>query len=259
MNIVVITGASSGIGEEFVHQLDRGLYQIDVFWLVARRKERLAALAKTLQHPVKILDLDLQKPGSAEKFADILKQEQPVIRMLINCAGFGMMGTFDSVDLNSQIGQIDLNCRALVAMTHSCLRYIRRKSRIIQVASSAGFLPQADFGVYAASKAFVIHFSMALRQELKDREIYVTTVCPGPVNTAFFDRAEKFGSTLAVKKLTIVEADKVVTDALRASAKNRTFAVYGIPIKALRIAAKCIPWTFMLEGADVLKKLQNKK
>ena len=257
MNIVIITGASSGIGREFAQQLDKGLYNVDVFWLIARRKERLEELARGLNHPARIFSLDLQKESDIHSFQETLAQEKPVIRMLINCAGYGLMGAFNSIDLNGQCGQVDLNCRALIQMTHSCLPYMKKKSRIIQLASSAAFLPQADFAVYAASKSFVLSFSRALRQELKDRQIYVTAVCPGPVRTEFFDRAEQFGSTLAVKKLTMIEASQVVREALAASARNQAVSVPSLPIKAFHLAAKLLPHEIMLQTASLLKYLQT--
>lgn len=259
MNIVIITGASSGIGKEFALQLDKGLYNVDVFWLIARRKDLLDELAETMQHPVRCFSMDISRSDDIKLFGKILENEKPAVRMLINCAGYGLMGAFDMLDLDGQTGQIDLNCRGLVQMTHICLPFMKKKSRIIQLASSAAFLPQADFAVYAASKAFVLSFSQALRQELKERQIYVTAVCPGPVRTPFFEIAEQFGSTLAIKKLTMVEAGQVVKDALRASSQNRAVAVTGFPIKAFRAASKILPHEMMLKGAGMLKKLQKGK
>ncbi|MBR2949734.1 MAG: SDR family NAD(P)-dependent oxidoreductase [Lachnospiraceae bacterium] len=259
MNIIIITGASSGIGREFARQLDKRLYSVDVFWLISRRKKELEALAQTLEHPVRIFDMDLTLESDIFAFKAILEKECPVVRMLVNCAGYGLMGAFDRVSMGEQSGQIDLNCKALVQMTHMCIPYMKPNSRILQLASSAAFLPQADFAVYAASKSFVLSFSRALAQELKEKSIYVTAVCPGPVNTAFFERAEKFGSTLAVKKLTMVEASEVVSDALKASAQRRRVCITGIPMKLFYLAAGIFPHEIMLQGAAALKKLEKIK
>ena len=210
MNIVVITGASSGMGREFAMQLDRGLHSVDEFWLIARRGSRLKEIASGMQHTV-------------------------------NCAGYGMMGDFTAVPIKEQTGEVDLNCRALLEVTYGCLPYMRAKSRIIQLASSAAFLPQPGFSVYAATKSFVLSFSKALRAELKERQIYVTAVCPGPVKTEFFEVAEHYASTLAMKQYTMVEADRVVKDALRASSKNRPMSVCSLPIQAFWAMTRLLP------------------
>ena len=232
MNIVVITGASSGMGREFAMQLDRGLHSVDEFWLIARRGSRLKEIASGMQHTVKILPLDLTNEADMTVLTESLAEEKPVVRMLINCAGYGMMGDFTAVPIKEQTGEVDLNCRALLEVTYGCLPYMRAKSRIIQLASSAAFLPQPGFSVYAATKSFVLSFSKALRAELKERQIYVTAVCPGPVKTEFFEVAEHYASTLAMKQYTMVEADRVVKDALRASSKNRPMSVCSLPIQA---------------------------
>lgn len=131
-----------------------------------------------------------------------------------------MMGDFTAVPIKEQTGEVDLNCRALLEVTYGCLPICGPRAWIIQLASSAAFLPQPGFSVYAATKSFVLSFSKALRAELKERQIYVTAVCPGSVKTEFFEVAEHYASTLAMKQYTMVEADRVVKDALRASSKT---------------------------------------
>lgn len=254
MNIIVITGASSGMGREFAMQLDRGLQTIDEFWLIARRADRMKEMAAGMRHPVKILPLDLASEADITLFEEVLAEEKPVIRMLINCAGYGQLGDFGEIPLDKQAGEVDLNCRALMQMTYLCLPYMKRKSRIIQLASSAAFLPQPGFSVYAASKSFVLSFSRALREELKDREIYVTAVCPGPVKTEFFDIAEQYGASLAIKKHTMVEADRVVREALADSCKNRPVSVCSPVMKAFFVMTKALPHQPLLVLTQAMKK-----
>ncbi len=148
---------------------------------------------------------------------------------------------------------IDVNCKALTRMTYLCIPYMQKNSRIIQLASSAAFLPQPNFAVYAATKSYVHSFSRALNQELRSKEIYVTAVCPGPVDTPFFDIAEKTGSTLAVKKLTLVRADQVVERAIADSYHRHEKSVYSAWIKSFDIAAKVIPHSVLMKVMRHLK------
>lgn len=254
MNVIIITGASSGMGREFALQLDRGLRSIDEFWLVSRRAERMKELAKSLHHRVKILPLDLGEQADIRLFCEVLEEEKPAVRMLINCAGYGLIGDFSDLSLREQAGEVDVNCRALMEITHACLPYMKEKSRIIQMASSAAFLPQPGFSVYAATKAFVLSFSRALREELKSRRIYVTAVCPGPVSTEFFEVAERYGSVLGIKKYVMAQPERVVRAALAASCKNRPMSVYGAAINAFWIMTRLLPQDPVLHLTYRMKK-----
>ena len=141
---------------------------------------------------------------------------------------------------------VDINCRALTAVTHIVLPYITKKGQIIQMASSAAFMPQPGFAVYAASKSYVLSFSRALGCELKGRDISVTAVCPGPVKTEFFDIAETYEAVRLYKKLTMAKADKVVYQALVDAKHGRSVSVYGPLMKGFRVLAKFLPADFMM-------------
>ncbi|MBQ8233035.1 MAG: SDR family NAD(P)-dependent oxidoreductase [Lachnospiraceae bacterium] len=262
-NIILITGASSGIGREFAMQLDPYFSNIDEIWLVARRKEKLAEVASSLQHKTRILAMDITKESQLERLTDTLDDRKACIRMLINCAGYGLMGAFgpSKPDFRSeedcpdgQLGMIRLNCEALTHITYRCLPYMAKGSRIIQLASSAAFLPQPYFAVYAATKAYVLSFSRALGEELKNKEIYVTSVCPGPVDTPFFETAEKTGTTLALKKYTMVSSERVVEQAIRDSYYKRTVSVCSMPIQAFQVLTKCVPHQMILNVMNYLKE-----
>lgn len=253
MNIIIITGASSGMGVEFALQLDNTFNNVDEIWLIARRKEAMLEVAQYLEHTTRVLDMDVTDETHMKRLEKLLADEKPVIRMLVNCAGYGIMGDFSASDIEDELGMIDVNCRALTQMTYLCLPYMRKNSRIIQLASSAAFLPQPNFAVYAATKSYVYSFSRALNQELRPKKIYVTAVCPGPVDTPFFDIAEKTGSTLAVKKLTLARADLVVEKAIADSYHKREKSVYGSWIKSFDVAAKIVPHRAILEMMRYLK------
>lgn len=253
MNIILITGASSGIGLEFALQLDNVFTKVDEIWMIARRKEEMLKVAECMEHTTRILDMDVTKEEHLERLKELLADEKPCIRMLVNCAGYGVMGKFDTLQLAEQTGMLDVNCKALTALTYMCVPYMKRNSRIIQLASSAAFMPQPGFAVYAASKAYVYSFSRALSEELRKKEIYVTAVCPGPVNTPFFEIAEKNGKTLACKKLFLASAEKVVEKAINDSYHKRRISVYGVSIKSLHALTKVLPQQLILDVMRVLK------
>lgn len=259
MKIVIVTGASSGIGEEFVKQLDQSFQRIDEIWMVARSEKKMEEIASCLTNKVRILPLDLEKKEDLDLLGDILEVEKPGICMLVNCAGFGVMGNFQESVIEEQLEMIDLNCKALTKITYLCLPHMIRNGRILQVASSAAFSPQADFAVYAATKSYVLSFSRALQEEVRAREIYITAVCPGPVDTPFFERAERNGHTLQLKKNFSVTAKRVVHDALIASKKRRTVSVCSIPMKAFHVACKILPHDWILEIAQYFDKKEKEK
>lgn len=255
--IAIITGASSGIGMEFALQIDAHLRKTDEIWLIARNRNKLVALSKRLRNNCKILSMDLTKEAQIDRLKDTLMDEKCQIRMLVNCAGFGIMGNVSEIDSKEQASMIRLNCEALTNVTMCCLPFMAKGGRVIQMASSAGFFPQPGFAVYAATKAYVDSFSVALNEELKEKGIVVTSVCPGPVDTPFFEVAQKMNKTLAIKDLCMVDPWFVVNKALRDSVilKKRR-SVYSLPIQALYICSKFIPDCIWV---PLVWKLKNKE
>jgi len=191
--IQIITGASSGIGREFALQMARNR-KADEIWLVARRRDRLENLAAEIAlidgaaKPL-VVEIDISGKAGATKLAKILEREGQsgdlTIDALINNAGFGTYGPFADTPLEKELEMIDLNITSLTALCHHALPYLASGSLVVNVASLAGFIPLGNFAVYAASKAYVLSFSVALAAELADRKIFVSTVCPGPVDTEF--------------------------------------------------------------------------
>ena len=247
MNIIIITGASSVMGMEFALQLDNVFEtSIDEIWLIARRKEQMLEVASSMEHTTRVLDMDVTGKDDMKRLKKLLAKEKPVIRMLVNCAGYGVMGEFSKLKMQEELGMIDVNCKALTQMTYLCIPFMRKNSRIIQLASSAAFMPQPGFAVYAATKAYVNSLSRALSEELRKKKIYVTSVCSGPVDTPFFNIAEKDGKILAIKKLTMVKAEQVVERAIKDSFHKKTVSVYSGYIKAFGILAKVFPHKLIL-------------
>ncbi|MBR5903183.1 MAG: SDR family NAD(P)-dependent oxidoreductase, partial [Clostridia bacterium] len=185
MNIGVITGASSGIGREFVLRLAEK-HNFDEIWLIARRAGKLEELAKELQTKVRVLALDLTKTESVEEYAQELKRAGARVSVLVNASGFGRFGAFEDISLSDMMEMTDLNSKALVAMTYATLPYMDKGGEIYQMGSLSSFQPVPYIGVYAASKAYVLSFSRSLNRELKSRGIKCMAVCPGWVKTDFF-------------------------------------------------------------------------
>lgn len=241
-SIVLITGASSGIGMEFALQLDAHLRKTDELWLIGRDRKKLVQLSKRLRNNSKILSMDLTKDGQVDRLQDTLKDEKAKIRILVNCAGFGKIGNANEIPVEDQAEMVRLNCEALTKVTLACYPFIVNNGRIIQMASSAAFIPQPGFAVYAATKAYVDSFTMALREEVKGRGIGVTSVCPGPVDTPFFAVAEEKGKKLAIKDRFMVDPYRVVDQALReAIIFKAPRSICSLPIQLLYVVSKLVP------------------
>ena len=254
MKIAVITGASSGIGREFARQVGYFYKDLDEIWVMARRKGRLEELGKETGVPLRIFAGDLLKKQIYKAYHSELKKRSPEVRMLVNAAGFGKSGSFIHIageKKSFQTDMVDLNCRCLTRMLQFTLPWMGRGSRILNIASAAAFCPQPEFAVYAATKAYVLSLSRALRAELKPRGIIVTAVCPGPVDTEFFQVSGPLTDSL--KKLTLAKPSRVVRKALMDSRRRKELSVYGPAMKAARLASKVLPHRLIIEIEELLK------
>lgn len=240
--IAVITGASSGIGKEVAKQLDTR--HLDEIWIVARRKVQLSDVAAKLDVPVRQFVIDLTT--DVDKLAEAFKTYQPKIKWLINAAGYGPMGAIGDLPLDVEKGMIQLNCEALVAVTHIALPYMAQNSHIIQVASIAGLAPQYNWGVYAATKAFVYSYSRTLHTELAPQGITVTALCPGPTDTEFFDVAGKHDSLPFFENLKRVDAIKVAKKALTDAKRGKATSLPGATAKSFKLISKLLPFGMIL-------------
>lgn len=190
MRIAIITGASSGIGREFA-LIASEKYKFDCMWLIARREDRLKETALFIGTDTRIFPLDLSLDLSLKVLEDVLKKEKPVVHLLVNAAGFGKFGTVESQYTDDVKNMIDVNVRALTVLTKLCLPYMSPNGAIINMASASGFLPLPCMNVYAATKAYVIDFSRALAEEIRNSGVSVTAVCPYWVSSEFIPVAKK--------------------------------------------------------------------
>ncbi len=259
-NIVVITGASSGFGEQFALQLDAKLTSIDEYWLVARNADKMQEIAKAMSTPCRILSKDLSTLDGVKDIIKAVEREaddcydELDIKMLINSAGYGKLGEFVYAEDEDVLGMVDLNIRALTYLTKGLLPYMSDNSRIVNIASAAAFLPQPYFAEYAASKAYVLSFSRALNAELEPHGISVTAVCPGPAATNFFNVAEENTSSPWYKRLFMASPKKVVKKAIHDSINKYEVSVYGSWMKAFRLLVKILPKRFIIKLISTDKK-----
>ncbi len=238
MNIAVITGASSGMGREFVYAVDQE-YQLDEIWVIARRRERLEQLKSVCRTPVRVLAWDLMDPFSFENYRTLLEQEKPSIRLLINDAGYGLFGVFEKMDLYDQLGIIELNDRALTALSLLSLPYMQNGESIINMGSNSSWQPVPYQAVYGASKAYVLSFSRAMGRELKDRGIHVMCVCPGWIKTEFMDRAVHDDTISYYDRW--YTAEEVVRKAMKDLKRKKKVSILGAPVRRQVKLVKHLP------------------
>ncbi len=243
MKIAVVTGASSGIGREFVLALDRE-YAFDEIWAVARREERLRALSGECRTKIRPVPLDLSREDAAEKLAEEIKKENASLEMLVNGAGFGQFGEFSSLPIKDQLDEIDLNAKSLTAVTYALLPFMPEGSRIVNIASNSSWQPVPYMAVYAATKAYVMSFSRALGMELRERKIGVTAVAPGWIKTEFFDRAVRDETITYYDRF--YTARQVADKAMRDIRKKKEVSILGFPVRMQVRLVKLMPVKFVM-------------
>ena len=190
MKVAIVTGASSGLGKEFLKLLDKN-HKIDELWLVARRQSLMEEFSSELTHKSRVFALDITQESSLVTLENALKEEPDTqVAYLINCAGYGKVGTYYEIDPSVNANMIDLDCRAPVCLTQMVLNYMPRGGNIIQVCSVAAFMPMPVMSVYAASKAFLYRYTRALRWELSGMGVKVSALCPVVKNFRFASKAK---------------------------------------------------------------------
>lgn len=246
MKIAIVTGASSGMGREFVRQLHKYI-QPDIIWAIARRKEALEALSAETAISVRPIVLDLGKEESFRTLSAMLEEEKPQIQLLVNAAGFGRFGDFEAVPLEDDLKMIDLNCKALVAMTRLCLPYMGKGSHILQLDSLSAFQPVPYITTYGATKAFVLSYCRACNAELKPRGIRMMAMNPAWVKTEFFDHA--FQTNNRVQYFNYVqEAKDVVSTGLKDLYKSKKdVSIPGLGVKLQVLGVKLLPHKLVMK------------
>lgn len=250
MKIAIITGASAGLGAEFARKAKAAFPEIGCLWLIARRPDRLEALAGSLTGvETRVLPLDLCDTASFDALAALLAREKPDVRLLVNNAGCGYLGKLGETGLEVQTRMIDLNLRALTAVTAVAVPYMSRGGKIVNMSSIASFCPNPRMTVYSSSKSYVSSFSRGLGEELKPRGITVTAVCSGPMKTEFLDIAHISGNSKMFETLPYCDPVKVAGGAYAAAKAGRAVYTPRAFFKLYRVIAKLLPQAMVVKFA----------
>ena len=250
MKTAIVTGASTGLGREFVRQLADVFPEVECYWLIARRVDRLEELASSLpDKQVECLSMDLCDTMSFMALQEKLSAQQPEVVLLVNNAGCGYLGNIGEVDTASQTRMIDLNLRALTAVTNITVPFMAPGGCILNVSSIASFCPNPRMTVYSSTKAYVSSFTVGLAEELKPKGITVTAVCPGPMKTEFLDVGNITGNSKMFATLPYCDQVRVAGGALRAARAGRTIYTPKLFYKFYRLLAKVTPVKLMVKFA----------
>ena len=259
MKIAIVTGASSGMGREFVKQLS-GFVEVDEIWAVARRKEALEALNEEVSVTVRPVCLDLCKEESFEALSALLAAEKPDVKLLVNAAGFGKFGSYENVPVVDDYRMIDLNCKALVAVTRAVLPYMAAGSHVLQLDSLSAFQPVPYITTYGATKAFVLSYSRAMNRELKKKGIRMMAMNPGWVKTEFFNHALQTNGGSEVQYYNkLWEAADVVKTGLKDLYKTKKdYSIHGFSVRMQVRFVKLLPHSMVMNTwLNQQKKAKN--
>ena len=240
--VALITGASSGIGLDLAKLFAQGGHDLV---LVARNEEALRGVAAECEKfgvKVHVLAKDLSKVESAQEIFNELSSRGVAVEVLVNNAGFGTHGPFVRTKLEDEVGMIQVNITALIALTRLFLPAMvsRKSGKIMNVASMAGFVAGPYMSVYYATKAFVLSQSIALSHEVKKHGVIVSVLCPGPTKTDFQKRA-RIGESKLFKRPRSMTSMDVAKAGYEGLMKGKLIVVPGFSNKVIRVAAKMVP------------------
>ncbi len=249
MKIAIITGASAGLGKEFLKAAPGYFPEIDEYWLIARRQDRLEEAAKLVHKQCRIFPMDLTETDSYRRLEAELKKLNPTVDLLVNNSGCGFLGNVGDGELENQLKMVDLNLRGLTAVTHVTMPYMAKGSRIINVSSIASFCPNPRMTVYSAGKAYVTAFSYGISEECAARGITVTAVCPGPMDTEFIYLGEIKGNSKTFETLPYCDPVKVVHGSYKAALAGKRCYTPKAFYKLYKVLAKFLPIGITLKMA----------
>ncbi len=240
--IAIITGATGGIGREFVKQILKK--DIDEVWAVARNEKKLLELQKEYGEKVKPVSADLSDISEIERIRNLLLEEKPIVQYLVNNAGLARMAISTDFSSDEISRTIDVNCKAPVLLCNICIPYMKSRSKILNISSASAFQPNPYINLYAASKVFERSYSRALNAELSGTGITVTAVCPSWVDTEMLTK-ESNGKKIRFPGM--VTADRVVTKAVSDAEKGRDMSVCSLYVKCQHLNVKLLPQRLVMK------------
>ena len=252
--VVILTGATGGLGQEFLRQILQE--EIDEVWAIARNEKKLSELKAQYGEKVVPVPIDLSELSGIQTVEAMLKEKTPCIKYLINNAGLAKMGKYSEFSLEEIDHTINVNCKAPILLTQLCIPYMGEESRILQISSASAFQPNPYINLYAASKAFERNYSRALNVELKGTGITIIAVCPGWIDTELLQK-EINGKT--VRFPGIVSAKRVVKQAIRDAKRGKDMSVCSLYVKCQHVNVKLLPqrWVMKLWMAGLGKYLKE--
>lgn len=250
MKTAVITGASSGLGTEFVKAVLKSRKEIERIIVIARREERLRKLKNKYGDIIYPLPLDLKSNNSYRALKETLTKQGSDVMLLINNAGFGKLGYFEEISTADNADMVRLNCEAVTAVTGVCLPFMKEKAEIINTCSIASFAPNIRMATYSSTKAYIMSLSRALREELKPKHINVLACCPGPMDTEFLPVANiNKGASRTFDTLPRVNVKEMAEKTLKASGKKKAVYTNKLFYKFYRLVAKLLPHSIIMKMA----------
>lgn len=236
--IAIITGATGGIGEEFVRQFITTKTELEQIWIVGRNNKKLTDLKDKFGERIIPFQFDLSNKRDIDGFMDNITHSDVEIRYLINNAGLAKMGRYDTFTQDEIESTVDVNCKAVVLLCNACIPKMIKGSRILNISSASSFQPNPYIAIYSATKVFVKNYSRALNYELAKAQITCTAVCPGWVDTEMLKR-EANGK--AIKFPFIVSAERVVKKAINDADKGKDMSVCSLYVKYEHLLSKIMP------------------
>ena len=241
-SIAIITGATGGLGQEFVSEILKD--NIDEIWAVARNEKRLGEMKTKYGDKVRIVRCDLSVSDDLSELFDLIKTEKPDIQLLVNNAGIGKMGASTVFTDDEIVNEININCKAICLLCNHAIPFMSAGSRILNISSASSFQPVPYINLYAASKAFVRSYTRALNAELKSKGIICTAVCPGWIDT---EMLQKEYNGKPVKFPGLVSPNRVAVQALRDSVKGKDMSVCSFFVKYEHFLSKILPSKWLMK------------
>ena len=257
--VIVVTGASSGMGKEFLTQIIAKEPNVEEIWAIARREDSITKLKKEISNKIVPFRLDLTKEEDLSKYKAKLLKEKPNVIILANCAGFGIFDHSENIDISVKLNMIDLNVKAPVTLIDYTLPYMQNNAKIMNIASCAGFQPIPYINDYAATKSFLLSYSRALNQELKYKNIHVLAVTPYWTKTEFFDRAiDNEKEKVVINYNAMYEAKDVMKKAIKDLYNpKKDVSCYGFVNNGQKILTKLLPHILVMKIWSNQQKLNG--